>query len=99
MAPEAVREVILKSSTFPRIHQRVLSLNERNKENSVCSYICTAPGLSLEGSLEFEWDPAKAQSNERKHKVTFAYAVRASLTRIELKCLIRMKSKWKSVGR
>jgi hypothetical protein len=30
-------------------------------------------------NVEFEWDPAKAETNLRKHKVSFPYAIRVFL--------------------
>lgn len=34
-----------------------------------------------QSGVMFEWDPAKAESNETKHKVTFPDAYHAGMTR------------------
>lgn len=53
--------------------------------------------------MEFEWDPAKAISNERKHRLTFLYAIRVFLDphRIELpdQSEVDDEERWQIIGR
>jgi uncharacterized DUF497 family protein len=52
-------------------------------------------------NMRFEWDPAKAESNLRKHKVSFEIAVRVFADRLALMSQDRIESgerRWQTLG-
>lgn len=52
-------------------------------------------------NVRFEWDPEKALSNERKHGVSFATALRAFADPFALKILERVEDgehRWQTLG-